>query len=420
MSGAAFLNNRGDFVKIKNQLLLTHGILVALALAIVFINICTYKDMENDSNIINQAGKLRMLSYNMAHLSNQITTGNDPVHEEHLASNLKLKIDEFDTTLTLLNGNGINSISVDHPQTAIRLETISKEWGEAFKPAYLSIIRTIPDEKSCEKINREVDSYVNDINEMVASFSIYARGIITRALTINGILVLVIIVVTFYSFISTNNRIRKPMKILMRELKDLSLIDDEVSKRLKNIDTDEISEMTEYFNEMMYDQLTKTFNRRSGLLKLSRMLQYDNRRHLKLSLCFIDINGLKEVNDQLGHQFGDELIVSAVEGIKHEIREEDFIIRMGGDEFLVVFNGIEQELAEKVWERINHRYVQINLEEDRRYIISVSLGIVDFGSYEISEVESLIKSADDKMYAEKKYIKEELKIQIIKSEGHSI
>lgn len=162
------------------------------------------------------------------------------------------------------------------------------------------------------------------------------------------------------------------------------------------------------------------FNRRSGLSKLSRMLQYDNRRHLKMSLCFIDINGLKEVNDQLGHQFGDELIVSAVEGIKHEIREEDFIIRMGGDEFLVVFNGIDQDLAEKVWERINHRYEQINLDEGRRYNISVSHGIVDFGSNEISEVESLIKSADDKMYAEKKYIKEELKIQIIKSEDHQI
>ena len=173
MSGAALLNNKGGFVKIKNQLLLTHGILVALALAIVFINIYTYKDMENDANIINQAGKLRMLSYNMAHLSNQITTGNDPVHEEHLASKLKLKIDEFETTLTLLNGKSADSISLDHPQTSIRLETISKEWHEAFKPAYLSIISTVADEKSCEKINREVDSYVNDINEMVASFSIY-------------------------------------------------------------------------------------------------------------------------------------------------------------------------------------------------------------------------------------------------------
>jgi diguanylate cyclase (GGDEF)-like protein len=206
----------------------------------------------------------------------------------------------------------------------------------------------------------------------------------------------------------------------MRELKALSLVDDEVSKRLKNMDTDEISEMSEYFNEMMYDQLTKTFNRRAGLSKLSRMVQYDNRRHLKLSLCFIDINGLKEVNDQLGHQFGDELIVSTVDGIKDEIREEDFIIRMGGDEFLVVFNGIECETAEKVWMRIKHRYNQINIEENRKYMISVSHGIVDYGNDEILEVELLIKSADDKMYAEKKYIKEELNVQIIKSEGNSI
>ena len=78
-------------------------------------------------------------------------------------------------SLTLLNGKSADSNSLDHPQTSIRLENISKEWREAFKPAYLSIISTVPDEKSCEKINREVDSYVNDINEMVASFSIYMQ-----------------------------------------------------------------------------------------------------------------------------------------------------------------------------------------------------------------------------------------------------
>ena len=372
--------------------------------------------MENDANIINQAGKLRMLSYNMAQISNQMITVIDRDQHEILNSNLSLRIEDFDTTLMLLIGNDKNSILVDHPQTILRLETILKEWREVFKPTYLSIVSNTSDKKSCEKINQEVDSYVNNINEIVASFSIYARWKITRAFILNGGLVLVIIAVTFYSFISTNKRIRKPMKLLMRELKELSLIDDEGLKRLKSINSDEISEMTEYFNELMYDQLTKTLNRRSGLSKLSRMLQYDNRRHIKLSLCFIDINGLKEVNDQLGHQFGDELIVSAVEGIKHEIREEDFIIRMGGDEFLIVFNGIDQEIAEKVWDRINNRYEQINIEEGRRYIISVSHGIVDFGSYEISEVESLIKTADDKMYAEKKYIKEELKVKIIKIE----
>lgn len=220
--------------------------------------------------------------------------------------------------------------------------------------------------------------------------------------------------VTIYSFVSTNNRIRKPMKALMQELKELSLIDDEVSEKLKSIDGDEISEMAEYFNVMIYDQLTKTFNRRAGLAKLNRMLQYGNRRHIRLSLCFIDINGLKEVNDQLGHRFGDELIISAVDSVKEEIRDEDFIIRMGGDEFLIVFNGIDYGVAEKVWDRVNERYAHINTQEERRYIISVSHGIVDFDNSEKSEVELLIKGADEKMYAEKKHIKEELQVKIIR------
>lgn len=361
--------------------------------------------MENDADIINQAGRLRMLSYNMAQISNQIILENDQIQKDNLTSKLKMRIDEFDTTLTLLNGKDMNSNSNNYPSFSVRLETISDKWYVLFKPAYFSIVNSMPKDKSCDKINDEIDAFVNDINEMVSSYSIYAREKITRALIINGGLVLVIIVVTFYSFISTYKGIRKPLKIFMRELKTLSLVDDEVSKRLKNMDTDEISEMTEYFNERMYDQLTKTFNRRAGLSKLSRMVQYDNRRHLKLSLCFIDINGLKEVNDQLGHQFGNELIVSTVDGIKDEIREEDFIIRMGGDEFLVVFNGIDCETAEKVWMRIKHRYDQINIEENRKYMISVSHGIVDYGNDEISEVELLIKSADDKMCAEKNTLK---------------
>lgn len=406
-------------MKIRNQLLLTHGILVVLALVIVIINISTFKSMENDADIINQAGRLRMLSYNMAQISNQIIIENNQIQKDNLAMKLETRINEFDTTLTALNEKDVNSISNDYPRFSVRLKTISDEWNVLFKPTYLSIVKNMSKENSYEKINDEIDAFVNNINEMVSSYSIYAREKITRALIINGGLVLVIIVVTFYSFISTSKGIRKPLNILMRELKALSLVDDEVSKRLEKMNKDEFSEMTEYFNEMMYDQLTKTFNRRAGLSKLSRMVQYDIKRYLKLSLCFIDINGLKEVNDQLGHQYGDELIVSTVNGIKNEIREGDFITRMGGDEFLVVFNGIDCETAEKVWMRIKHRYDQINVEENRKYMISVSHGIVDYGNDEISEVELLIKSADDKMYAEKKYIKEKLNVQIIKSDGYS-
>ncbi|MCD4713833.1 MAG: diguanylate cyclase [Clostridiales bacterium] len=404
-------------MKIKHQLILTHGILVVLALIVVFINVVAYKSMESDANIINQAGKLRMLSYNMAQLSNRMVS---PKHSDNifeLKASLTNRIEEFEGILDVLTTNSRESDAIiNHTQSQMKLEKITKEWAEIFKPNYLVLLDNEFAINYCDKINEKIDAYVSNIDEMVNLFSLYAKGKVTKAIVVNGGLIAVIILVTMYSFITTNQRIRKPMDILIQELKALSLFDDDVSNKLRNINTDEISEMTEYFNEMMYDQLTHTFNRKAGLSKLNRLVQFDNGRHLKLSMCFIDINGLKEVNDLLGHKFGDELIVDAVEAIKKEIREEDFIIRMGGDEFLIVFRGIDEEHAENAWQRINQRYDQINKTEDRRYIISVSHGIVAFDNYEKSELEMLIRTADDRMYIEKKYIKEELKVKFIKDQ----
>ncbi len=404
-------------MKIKHQLILTHGILVVLALIVVFINVVAYKSMESDANIINQAGKLRMLSYNMAQLSNRMVS---PKHSDNifeLKASLTNRIEEFEGILDILSTNSRESDSIiNHTESQLKLEKITKEWIEILKPNYQVLLDNESAENYCDKINMRIDAYVSNIDEMVSLFSLYAKGKVTKAIVVNGGLIAVIILVTMYSFITTNQRIRKPMDILIQELKALSLFDDDVSNKLRNIDTDEISEMTEYFNEMMYDQLTHTFNRKAGLSKLSRLVQLDNGRHLKLSMCFIDINGLKEVNDFLGHKFGDELIVDAVEGIKKEIREEDFIIRMGGDEFLIVFRGIDEEHAESAWKRIGQRYDQINKTEDRRYIISVSHGVVAFDNYEKSELEMLIRKADDRMYIEKKYIKEELKVKFIKEQ----
>ncbi len=385
-----------------------------MALAIVSINVFSFMNMESDANIINQAGKLRMLSYNMAQLSNRIITQRY-LGNVDLALRLEMRVEEFESIMQQLSGNNDDySSGIKHPQTADRLRIAAKEWCEVYKPAYLSVINNELADNSIEKINNSIDSYVGNINEMVNSYSAYARSKITRALAINAGLVLVIILVTFYSFISTNKRIGRPMKVLMQDLKELSLIDDDVTKKLRAINADEISEMAEYFSQMMYDQLTTAFSRRAGLAKLNRMLQQDSRRHIKLSLCFVDINGLKDVNDQLGHRYGDELIVSVVKCIKDEIREDDFVIRMGGDEFLVVLSGVDRKTAEKVWDRVKQRYEQINKKEDRRYIISVSHGIDELDSYESPDVESVIKNADDKMYAEKKYIKEELKAGVIR------
>ncbi len=400
-------------MKIKYQLLLTHGLLVFLSLIIVLINVFAYRGMVNDAIIINKSGKLRALSYNMVQLSNRINIQENMGDTTELNEKLRQRINDFEEILSILMEQ--EKEGIDHSQTVARLEKISKEWDEVFKPLYLKILKEDSISETCTRVNDKIDFFVNDINEMVTLYSVYSREKVFIALIINGGLVPVIILVTIYSFNSTKKRIQRPMNDLMRELKDLSYIDDEITSQLKNINTDEISEMTHYFNEIIYDQLTKSFNRRSGLARLNRIIQLDITRHLKLSFCFIDINGLKEVNDRLGHKYGDELIVSVVECIKKEIRDEDFIIRMGGDEFLIVFNGIDEEISEKVWERILKRYQYINEQEGRLYLISVSHGIVTCDKFEKVDIEFLIKNADDKMYAEKKYIKETLKVQIIRN-----
>ena len=173
--------------------------------------------------------------------------------------------------------------------------------------------------------------------------------------------------------------------------------------------------MTQYFNAMVYDQLTTVYNRRPGLSKLQRILSQDNRRCLDLSICFIDVNGLKEVNDALGHKFGDELIISTVESIKQEIRTEDFTVRMGGDEFMIILSGIGADDSEKVWKRINRRYEDINEKEGRPYLISISHGIVEYDNNQRPGLESFINMADSKMYEEKKFIKEVLKFKAVRN-----
>lgn len=167
-------------------------------------------------------------------------------------------------------------------------------------------------------------------------------------------------------------------------------------------------EKTKYFSE--YDSMTGVYNRRAGLEKLSRIYKDTNRSNGKMSICFIDINGLKEVNDNFGHEAGDELILSVLNGIKKNIRNTDFVARLGGDEFLIVFNNTSADAAEIVWDRINEYYNLINETENRKYLISVSHGVEDFKFNANEYIDNIINSADEKMYNEKRILKKDLEI----------
>lgn len=163
-----------------------------------------------------------------------------------------------------------------------------------------------------------------------------------------------------------------------------------------------------YYSE--FDTMTGVYNRRAGYGKLNALRKDATKRDCLIALCFIDINGLKDVNDHLGHDAGDELIQSVVGAIKDSIRGNDFIARLGGDEFLIVFEGLDTEGAEKVWIRILRKYDQINAEEGRKYVISVSHGTGMFQCSINESVDAVINLADTKMYIEKREIKKSLQV----------
>lgn len=167
-------------------------------------------------------------------------------------------------------------------------------------------------------------------------------------------------------------------------------------------------ERIKHFSE--YDTMTGVYNRRAGFEKLTQLYKTMPKNNDMISICFIDINGLKEVNDAFGHESGDELILSVIDGVKKCIRNNDFVARLGGDEFLIIFEGLDEKQAEEIWGRIIEGYALINEIENRKYLISVSHGIETFRCDSNEYIDTIINQADGKMYEEKRRIKKELNV----------
>jgi diguanylate cyclase (GGDEF)-like protein len=150
------------------------------------------------------------------------------------------------------------------------------------------------------------------------------------------------------------------------------------------------------------DVMTGALNRSSGLEMLNRELDLSRTGNRNLVVCFADVDGLKAVNDNLGHQEGDKLLINTAKILKGSIRKTDFVIRMGGDEFLIVFPNTTMEEVQKIWYRINTELKKID-KNSKNYKFSLSCGFCECrkGMQNGMSVEDLIKNADFEMYKEK-------------------
>nr|WP_243425626.1 GGDEF domain-containing protein [Clostridium paridis] len=156
------------------------------------------------------------------------------------------------------------------------------------------------------------------------------------------------------------------------------------------------------------DPLTDVLNRRSGLVQLSKELDLSKINGNNLVVCFVDIDKFKIINDVFGHEEGDKLLINTSLILKNSIRKTDFVIRMGGDEFLVVFPETTIREVNKVWYRILKSVEESN-RNNEKYNLSLSYGCYEYGN-EIENkvtVNDLIRRADIEMYKIKNVKKED-------------
>lgn len=149
-----------------------------------------------------------------------------------------------------------------------------------------------------------------------------------------------------------------------------------------------------------HDPLTGALNRREFTARLAVELREPN----DCVLVFFDLDGFKEINDRLGHPAGDRLLIEVAARVLGCVRDNDFVGRFGGDEFLVLFRNARQHDIPRLCARIKDVLSQPFVQDGDTMLIGVSIGAVfsEAGKRDPGVVEELIRQADEAMYGAKR------------------
>lgn len=150
------------------------------------------------------------------------------------------------------------------------------------------------------------------------------------------------------------------------------------------------------------DPLTGLMNRR-GLMPLAEHeLSLSRREQRPLAIAFVDVDGLKGVNDEHGHGIGDLLIIEVAVLLRDTLRASDLVARVGGDEFCVLLTSDSAIDVETTIERIQHHVRWANTLPGRTYNVSVSIGAAVRDPLHDESIDELLCKADAAMYARKR------------------
>ena len=150
------------------------------------------------------------------------------------------------------------------------------------------------------------------------------------------------------------------------------------------------------------DELTGMRNRRGFLVLADQALRMARRTRAKCVLVFIDLDGLKRVNDTRGHAAGDALIADAARVLGRVFRESDVVGRVGGDEFAVFALLDEHDGSQAVSSRLQAEIDRFNAQAVPTMRVSMSVGIEEILASSDTPLDVLLSRADRAMYEKKR------------------
>jgi diguanylate cyclase (GGDEF)-like protein len=213
--------------------------------------------------------------------------------------------------------------------------------------------------------------------------------------------------------IPPRNHLISPFKQLQANLRHLTWQTQQIAAGDLNQRVDFMGEFSVAFNSLIqsllekrlaeerlrylsnHDPLTDLYNRGYFTEEMERI---ERGRRFPVSIMMADLDGLKRVNDTLGHAVGDRLIRQAAGLIRHAVRGDDVVARMGGDEFAVILPNTDTDTALMVCDRIRSSEAAFNLECSS-YVIGISIGIAT--AEQGGSLTETLKHADERMYQDK-------------------
>ncbi len=202
----------------------------------------------------------------------------------------------------------------------------------------------------------------------------------------------------FYGLASIRNSV---MPLFSEFYRVLMMTLSSALEQVKN--TQKMQKMIRTLDEMwVFDPMTHVYNR-AGFFKFSEQLLRDARlAHEDMFFIFLDLDGLKKVNDLFGHETGDRMICDMADALRKTRNREELLMRYGGDEFVVFGKGLSETEVEGAIAKIRKAMEELNGSGDRKYKLDASIGYHMVPYNNEKPLSALIELADQEMYKEKR------------------